>query len=107
LHLSDLPVHGGPNIQAVDLALQVRHQVLLSIEQRLLAVDVESILLGLRLVIHFRLFERKLCLFQRVLNFERLQLGVRAQFVLPRSTVAIDSRERVPKAPRSPRLAAS
>ncbi len=64
LHLADLAVHRRSHVQAIDLALQVRHQVLLAVEQRLLAVDVEPILLRLRLVVHLRLLKAN-CAFSR------------------------------------------
>ena len=72
LHLANLSIHRRLYVQAIDLALQVRHQKLLPIEQCLLAVDIEVILLGLRLVIAFRLLEGELCFLQRVLRLERL-----------------------------------
>src|SRR5271170_2562069 len=81
LHLSNLAVHWGSHIQAVDLAPEIGDQVLLAVEQRLLALDIESTLFGLRLIIHFGLFERKLRLLQRILGFESLQLRVGPQLV--------------------------
>ncbi len=62
LHLAHLAVDRRLYIQAVDLALQVAHHELLAIEQRLFAVDIEVILLRLRLVVALRLLERRTAL---------------------------------------------
>src|SRR3984957_15460765 len=50
LHLAYLTVHRRLDVQAVNLALEVIYQILLTIEQCLLAVDIEAILLGLRII---------------------------------------------------------
>ena len=81
MHLADLTVHGRFHVQSVDLTLEVGDQEFLSIEQRLLAVDVEVVLLGLRVVVHFRLLESELRLLERVLRLEGLQFRVGTEFI--------------------------
>ena len=81
LYLAHLAVDRRLYVQAVNLTLQVAHHELLSIEQRLFAVDIEMILLRLLIVGAFRLLEGELGFLQGILCPERLQLRVGTLFV--------------------------
>ena len=80
LDLADTASHRRLHLQGSDLAVQIGHDQLLAIKERLLAADIELGLLRRRCVIRLRLPKREISLLQVILGFERLQFGKRPEF---------------------------